>query len=67
MIGSKTVWVEESRSGWDKRQASLVLCVFVDGVNRVPPMIIFHGKGNVPMRESPEYHPGVIVGFGDTA
>lgn len=31
--GSKTVWVRESQSGWDKRQASLVLCVFADGVN----------------------------------
>jgi hypothetical protein len=67
MIGNKTVWVKETKSGWDKRQASLVLCVFADGVNRVPPMIIFHGKGNVLIRESPEYHPGIIVEFNDTA
>jgi len=31
--GAKTVWVKESQSGWDKRQASLVLCVFADGIS----------------------------------
>lgn len=66
-IGSKTIWVRETRSGWDKRQASLVLCIFADGINRIPPMIIFHGQGTVFTKESPSYHPGVIVEFNDTA
>lgn len=66
-IGEKTVWVKESRSGWDKRQASLVLCIFADGFNRIPPMIIFHGQGKRLGSEPEKYHPGVIVEFNDTA
>jgi len=50
LIEEKTVWVKESL-GWDKRQASLVLCVFADGVPRVPPMIIFRGTGKRLGRE----------------
>ena len=30
--GEKTIWAKQSQNGWDKRQASLVLCVFADGV-----------------------------------
>lgn len=44
-IGTKTIWVKELKSGCDKCQASLVLCIFTAGVNRVLPMIIFHGTG----------------------
>jgi len=66
-IGSKTVWAKSSQSGWDKRQASLVLCVFADGVPRVPPMIIFRGKGERLGSERSEYHPGVEVEFNDKA
>lgn len=66
-IGDKTVWVKETRSGWDKRQASLVLCIFADGVNRIPPMIIFHGQGKNLGKEATKYHPGVLVEFNPTA
>lgn len=68
-VGDRTVWVKETRNGWDKRQASLVLCIFADGVNRIPPMIIFHGKGISQrlINESKEYHPGVIVEFNQEA
>lgn len=66
-IGAKTVWVKESRSGWDKRQASLVLCIFADGVNRIPSIIIFHGEGTVYAKEATKYHPGVVVEFNITA
>lgn len=41
--GSKTIWVKESRSGWDKRQATLQVCVYADGVNRCKPLLIFIG------------------------
>lgn len=67
LVGEKTVWVKESRSGWDKRQASLVLCVFADGVPRVPPMIIFRGTGKRLGRERERYHPGVLVEYNPTA
>lgn len=66
-IGAKTIWVKVTRGGWDKRQASLVLCVFADGVNRIPPMILFHGEGTVYAKESPKYHPDIIVEFNSTA
>lgn len=66
-IGSNTIWVKETRSGWDKRQASLVLCVFADGVNRISPLIIFHGLGERLRKEKEKYHPGVIVEFNEKA
>jgi len=61
--GEKTIWAKQSQNGWDKRQASLVLCVFADGVPRVPPMVIFRGKGERLGQEREQYHPGVEVEF----
>ena len=66
-IGAKTVWAKSSQNGWDKRQASLVLCVFADGIPRIPPMIIFRGKGERLGREREKYHPGVEVEFNPKA
>ena len=66
-IGDKTIWVKESRSGWDKRMASLVLCVFADGFNRVPPLVIFHGKGKVYQMEKDLYHLGILVELNEKA
>jgi len=42
--GSRTVQVKASNSGWDKRQATLVLAIFASGRSRVKPVIIFRGK-----------------------
>ena len=42
--GSKSVQVKASHSGWDKRQASLLLAVFGSGKARVRLLIIFKGK-----------------------
>ena len=67
MKRGKTVWVKESRSGWDKRQASLVLCIFADGILRVPPMVIFHGTGQRLAAEKAKYDPGILVEFNSTA
>jgi len=66
-VGEKTIWVKETRSGWDKRQATLVLCVFADGIPRVPPMVIFRGTGTRLGREKLRYHPEVLVEFNPTA
>ena len=33
LVGSKTVWIKETRSGWSKRKATLLLCIFADGIN----------------------------------
>jgi len=41
---SNSVQVKSTASGWDKRQATLVLAVFGSGVPYVRPMIIFKGK-----------------------
>jgi len=59
--------VKESRSGWDKRQASLVLCVFADGISRIRPMIIFRGTGARLGAEKLRYHAGVLIEFNATA
>lgn len=42
--GSHTVQVKASNSGWDKRQATLLLTDFGSGKSRVKPLIIFKGK-----------------------
>lgn len=62
-IGVKTIWVKETKSGWDRQQASLVLCVFADEINWIPSMVLFHGQGTVYEKESPKYHPKVRVQY----
>ena len=39
--GAKTVWVKGTGSGLDKRQVTVQLCIFADGIARVKPMIVF--------------------------
>ena len=68
--GAKTVWIKEARSGWDRRQATLQLCVFADGKLRSRPLLIFHGAelGDSRRRtEEKEYHKEVDVLFNPTA
>ena len=65
--GSRTVWVKETRSGWDKRQATLILCIFADGIDRIAPMIIFHSTGWRLGGERARYDPRVLVRFNPTA
>jgi hypothetical protein len=33
--GAKTVSVKTLKSGWGKRQAKLILCIFADGIKRL--------------------------------
>lgn len=67
--GDKTVWAKARKSGWDKRQATIMLAVFADGICRIPPLIIFKGtedsrRQNVYYKEeSKKYDPRVIVWF----
>jgi len=42
--GSHTVQVKATASGWDKQQATIVLCICGSGKNRLKPFIIFKGK-----------------------
>jgi hypothetical protein len=58
------VQLKSKKSGWDKRQATLILTVFADGIGRVKPVLIFHGKldsNRTRDREKTRYHPGVEV------
>ena len=41
----KEIWAQKGQSGLDKRQATVQLTVFADGVDRVRPTVIFRGKG----------------------
>ena len=41
---SKDVIAKTGSSGWYKRQATVQLAVFGDGVSRVKPLLIFNGK-----------------------
>jgi hypothetical protein len=62
-IGDKTIWVQSSQSGWDKRQATIQLTVFAEGISRVKPLLFFRGKGLGPsiLAEMKTYDPRVIV------
>ena len=44
ICGAKTVSGKSDRSGWGKRQATLILYIFADGIQRIQPKLIFHGK-----------------------
>jgi hypothetical protein len=70
--GAKTVTAKTDRSGWDKRQATLILYIFADGIPRIQPKLIFHGKatnegGKIEERESHLYNKGVSVHFNESA
>jgi len=43
--GAKEVWCSNASSGLDKRQCTVQLTIFADGVSRVRPTIIFRGQG----------------------
>ena len=62
-IGEKTIWVQSSKSGWDKRQGTIQLTVFADGVPRVKPLISFWVQGTGPtiVSERRQYDNRVIV------
>ena len=43
--GVKEVWAQSGQSSLGKRQVTVQLTVFADGVDRVRPTVIFQGKG----------------------
>ena len=69
MKGAKTVWAKQTRDGWDKRQATLILYVFTDGLPQIKPMLIFHAVTGVQIRckEEDLYDKCVTVEFNPTA
>lgn len=70
--GAKTMTSYTDCSGWNKRQAILILYIFADGIHRLKPKLIFHGTpteegGQIEEKESHLYHPDVTVAFNKTA
>jgi hypothetical protein len=69
--GSKTIWIKEQRSGWNKRQATLQLCVHADGLPHTPPLLMFRGtEGTGDSRRKAEmkkYPKGINVIFNKKA
>jgi hypothetical protein len=50
--GVRTVFIKQTGSGWDRRQATLQILVHADGIQRCKPLLIFHGK-NEDYRQKP--------------
>lgn len=69
--GKKTISTQTERSGWDKRQATVLLIVNGDGCQekKLIPLLIFKGEtgGSILTKERDLYHPGVIVNFNEKA
>jgi len=69
--GNQTVWAKSRKSGWGKRQATIQLTIFADGIARVKPLMIFCGesksKSAARKREARRYDPRVVVRFNKKA
>jgi hypothetical protein len=63
--GAKIVAGRSERSGWDKRQATIILYIMADGSTLFKPVIIFYGKETVAKRE--HYDERVEVHFNEIA
>ena len=63
--GAKTVWMKIARSGWDYRQATLMIYVCANGINHCKPLLIFKGKNGAKntriKKEMASYDSGVTV------
>ena len=63
------LWVKEQRSGWDRQQATLQVCVYAGGVRRIKLLLIFHrdpfgdSRGRI---EEKLYNSRVCVTFNKT-
>ena len=54
--GEKKVWAQSGQSGLDKRQVTIQLTVFADGVDRVRSTVIFRGKSlRISAKEKQSY------------
>ncbi|RFU34110.1 hypothetical protein B7463_g2199, partial [Scytalidium lignicola] len=71
MTGARTVSRHTDQSRWNKHQATLILYIFADGIQRIKPKLIFYGttrpSGQIYNKEKHLYHPGVTVEFNLTA
>ena len=59
--GSKTIWHQGAQSGLEKRQCTVQLTIYADGVPRVKPLLIFRGKGlRITNAEKKDYDRRVL-------
>lgn len=70
--GEKTISTRSQRSGWDKRQATVMLTIDASGSLELVPLLVFRGEdskktGSIFDKESRFYHPDVIVNFNEKA
>jgi hypothetical protein len=70
--GARTVSSVIAKSGWNKRQMTILLAIFADGIERIKPLIIYHGsddqdRGRIQKTEGELYDSGVVVKFNQTA
>jgi hypothetical protein len=60
--GAKTIWIKSNGSGLEKRQATVQLTIFADGIKRVQPLVVFFGKGmRIPAKEKEQWDHRVTV------
>ena len=63
----KTIRLKKGKSGHDKRQYTLQIAVFADGVPRCKPLLMFKGKPKSKdyrrRAEEKRYNPSVIIIF----
>ena len=52
-IGVRTVFLKQTGSGWDRRQATLQILVYADSIQKYKPLLIFHGM-NEDHRQKPK-------------
>jgi hemolysin activation/secretion protein len=66
-IESKTVWVKEQRSRWNKRQVTLQLTLYADGLPYTKPLLMFRGLKKLNTKahkdEVARYPQGIYVIF----
>ena len=66
--GEKTVWCRTSGSGHEKRQCTVQLTIFADGVSHVKSLIILKGTGQrIALNERKQYDGHVAVQFQENA
>lgn len=66
--GAKTVWSKSAESASDKRQCTHFLCIFADGIQRIPPFSIFTKatREKITKKESHLWDPRVHAEFTPT-
>ena len=67
--GEKTITTRVEKSGWDKRQATVLLIINADGSWLLNPLVIFKGEKDRDLlkKESDLYDPDVLMEFNEKA